>query len=383
MLGRLKLSKAYKWYSREDVRRVITSQVLMRKVMLLSSEKGEVKPLMHSEKLITKANLNAFETKLIYESFRNDVVAINVSTELYLDDTVLAYEMDLDVDSKNEDWREAKEVTETLINLLEENNCPFLVYFSGRRGFHVLFSYKDILSGYGDRELALKDERDLKEELKIYLKNALDWGNCEIEIKSRRPALYSMHRTTGRIVLPIRPEELHDFNPSLADIDAEAYSPDEFRKDGDFTVLMVTAKTYAVLVKRFKSVRVPRRRWTVDRKSKYVPPCLYEFIHEGFRKSWITNPGRNNLLFNFIQYVKLHGLTPEDFGIKAEGTEVEDKWRKVILEFNSNSEAPLHAREVEYMIDYHLYKHPDKVYGFNCEIFKLAGLCCKECKLHR
>ncbi len=256
--------------------------------------------------------------------------------------TKLTGDFILDFDGDFEKLEEVKREITPLVKDLEKNQVPFVLMYSGHRGFKIAIPQK---------VFGLEDSLQLPF---IYKKVAANIKET-YKLKTLDLAIYNTmhtnritntkHEKTGLFQTPITP--ILFLNSSSEEIK-------EYAKTQHFLTL-TTEIEENTFIKKFIPEKMPEKRNTslLHIKITSIPLCIQAMLETRTKEG-----ERNNTAIRITTFLYMTGKT-------------ENEVKNILLKWNENNDPPMTEREIIYIARYMQNKH----YNFSCSDHILRNFC--------
>ncbi|MEW6063172.1 MAG: DNA primase small subunit domain-containing protein [Nanoarchaeota archaeon] len=335
--------KTLEFYSRKDIQKQLVKISKDREIGVRFNENFGKRPdiILYEGDVLSFAKSGATSFHMSIERWRDPLRLKAGMTKLELDKLRIGWDLIIDIDGKNVEY--SKEAAVLIIGALNFYNIHNIsVKFSGNKGLHIGIPFEAFPSMIDDKEIKLLFPdllRMIIEHLKSMIKEHLEERigkdpfskvSIDTQLISNRHmfrAPYSLHEKTGLVSLPIKQEQVRDFDISLA-------KPENVKVNLVFLDLDKIIKNEAkqLVIQAFEFGKKEDRP-KADFKSsfevsktlidkKFFPPCI------NLLSSGIKNDGRKRALFILLNFLKSTGYSNEDIN-------------KFFLDWNKKNYEPL------------------------------------------
>ena len=356
------------YYSRKDVQKAIVNIAKNREVAINFGDKGfgkrpEILQFDNDVEELAKQGATSFH--ISEEHWQNPLLLKPGMSKKDLDDLRLGWDLITDVDGLHLDYSKlATYLVVEALNFYDINN--YSVKFSGNRGFHIGIPFESFPSSINNQETKLLfpdaariiasylkemikepltnkilEKEKIKEisikinkEKEFFIKNNLldvfklvDIDNVAISSRHMFRSPYSYHEISGLISVPIKDNEILNFDKEKAKIEnvkvnIKFLDTSEIAKE-EASHLMTQA-FYWYSKNKKEEVRIEKKDFIVPSnavKLQYFPPCISRALLG-------LEDGKKRFLFILLNFLKNTGYS-------------ESEIEKIVLDWNKRNKEPL------------------------------------------
>ncbi len=368
-----------RYYSRKDIQKEILESAKDREVAIKFGEKGYGKrpDILQYEKDISElANQGATSFHISEERWQDPMLLSTTLSKNQLDDLRIGWDLMIDVDT---DFLEfSKIATSIIIDALKFHDInSFGVKFSGNKGFHILVPFESFPKTIDNKETRFlfpegpriivnhikdmiknplskkileissieemskslkKDQKELKQDNKFNPFSVVNIDTVLISSRHLFRSPYSINEKSGLVSIPIRPENILNFKPSIAKIENVETEVEFFNTPNEEEAAQLIMQAFDFYKK--KEVREEKQNnfKIVDQKIKTkeenFPPCI-KLILKG-----MPSDGRKRALFVLINFLKNSGYNFDEI-------------EKILFEWNNKNYEKLGNSYIKSQLSWH------------------------------
>ncbi|MEK6861304.1 MAG: DNA primase small subunit domain-containing protein [Nanoarchaeota archaeon] len=392
-----------RYYSRKDVQKAILNISKNREVSVKFGDKGFSKRpdiLLYENDIMDFVKQGATSFHISEERWSDPMLLKSGMSRKDLDELRLGFDCIIDVDSDFVEF--SKIATKLIIEALKFHNIKTIgLKFSGNRGFHICVpfeSFPEMVNNIHTRLLFPEAPRYIAEYIKNIIRdylasNILEKSSIEeiaaslqkkpsdivnnnnfnpfsiveldtVFISSRHMfrAPFSLNEKSGLVSIPLKINQLDDFNISLAKLDRIKVEEDFIKQvnQQEATQLIIQALDFAKKIEKKEAIKNDKVYENVITRipEEFFPDCINKIL------KGIPTDGRKRAIFILINFFKHMNYSIDEI-------------ENILLEWNKRNYEPLKEGYIKAQISWHKRQN-QKILPPNCSnTMYYAGMGCK------